>query len=89
MKSNKYLTIGLLTGFIVGGCIGVLAWAFLQNLFAISICAGMRRWTLWQADTSGHFVQRFRAAGGTDRRPFFLLGKEVRLSLQPTSGPTR
>ena len=39
MKSNKYLTIGLLTGFIVGGCIGVLAWAFLQNLFAISICA--------------------------------------------------
>ena len=40
MKSNKYLTIGLLTGFIVGGCIGVLAWAFLQNLFAISICAG-------------------------------------------------
>lgn len=28
MKSNKYLTIGLLTGFIVGGCIGVLAWAF-------------------------------------------------------------
>ena len=34
MKSNKYLTIGLLTGFIVGGCIGVLAWAFLQNLFA-------------------------------------------------------
>jgi len=23
MKSNKYLTIGLLTGFIVGGCIGV------------------------------------------------------------------
>lgn len=36
-----------------------------------------------------HFVQKFRAAGGTDRRPFFLLGKEVRLSLQPTSGPTR
>ena len=43
MKSNKYLTIGLLTGFIVGGCIGVLAWAFLQNLFAISICAGIGR----------------------------------------------
>ena len=41
MKSNKYLTIGLLTGFIVGGCIGVLAWALLQNLFAISICAGI------------------------------------------------
>ena len=41
MKSNKYLTIGLLTGFIVGGCIVVLAWAFLQNLFAISICAGI------------------------------------------------
>lgn len=41
MKSNKYLTIGLLTGFIVGGCIGVLAWAFLQNLFVISICAGI------------------------------------------------
>ena len=41
MKSNKYLTIGLLTGFIVGGCIGVLAWAFLQNLFAIYICAGI------------------------------------------------
>lgn len=37
----KPLTIGLLTGFIVGGCIGVLAWAFLQNLFAISICAGI------------------------------------------------
>ena len=33
MKSNKYLTIGLLTGFIVGGCIGVLAWAFLQKSF--------------------------------------------------------
>ena len=41
MKSNKYLTIGLLTGFIVGGCIGVLAWAFLQNLFAIPICASI------------------------------------------------
>ena len=41
MKSNKYLTIGLLTGFIVGGCIGVLAWAFLQNLFSIFICAGI------------------------------------------------
>lgn len=41
MKNNRYLTIGLLTGFIVGGCIGVLAWAFLQNLFAISICAGI------------------------------------------------
>ena len=41
MKSNKYLTIGLLTGFIVGGSIGVLAWTFLQNLFAISICAGI------------------------------------------------
>ena len=39
--------------------------------------------------TSGHFVQKFRAAAGTDRRLFFLLGKEVRLSLQPTSGPTR
>ena len=35
MKSNKYLTIGLLTGFIVGGCIGVLAWAFLQNLLHV------------------------------------------------------
>ena len=41
MKSNKYLTIGLLTGFIVGGCIGVLAWALLQNLFAIPICASI------------------------------------------------
>lgn len=41
MKSNRYLTIGLLTGFIVGGCIGVLAWAFLQNLFAIPICASI------------------------------------------------
>ena len=41
MKNNRHLTIGLLTGFIVGGCIGVLAWAFLQNLFAISICAGI------------------------------------------------
>ena len=40
-EAPKYLTIGLLTGFIVGGCIGVLAWAFLQNLFAISICAGI------------------------------------------------
>ncbi len=40
MKSNKYLTIGLLTGFIVGGCIGVLAWAFCK-IFAISICAGI------------------------------------------------
>lgn len=39
--------------------------------------------------TSGHFVQKFGAAAGTDRRLFFLLGKEVRLSLQPTSGPTR
>ena len=39
--------------------------------------------------TSGHFVQKFRAAAGTDRRLFFLLGKEVRLSLQPTSGPIR
>ena len=41
MKSNKYLTIGLLTGFIVGGCMGVLGWAFLQNLFAIPICASI------------------------------------------------
>ena len=40
MKSNKYLTIGLLTGFIVGGCIGVLAWAFLQNLFARKVSVG-------------------------------------------------
>ena len=40
-RLSVYLTIGLLTGFIVGGCIGVLAWAFLQNLFAISICAGI------------------------------------------------
>ena len=41
MKNNRYLTIGLLTGFIVGGCIGVLAWALLQNLFAIPICASI------------------------------------------------
>ena len=41
MKNNRYLTIGLLTGFIVGGCIGVLAWVFLQNIFAIPICAGI------------------------------------------------
>lgn len=41
MKNNRYLTIGLLTGFIVGGCMGVLGWAFLQNLFAIPICAGI------------------------------------------------
>ncbi len=41
MKNNRHLTIGLLTGFIVGGCIGVLAWAFLQNLFAIPICASI------------------------------------------------
>ena len=44
MKSNKYLTIGLLTGFIVGGCIGVLACAFLHTLFAISMCAGIGMW---------------------------------------------
>ena len=41
MKNNVYLTIGLLIGFIVGGCIGMLAWAFLHNLFAIPICAGI------------------------------------------------
>ena len=41
MKNNRYLTIGLLTGFIIGGCMGVLGWAFLQNLFAIPICAGI------------------------------------------------
>ena len=41
MKNNRYLTIGLLTGFIVGGCIGVLAWVFLQNIFAIPICASI------------------------------------------------
>ena len=35
----------------------------------------MRRWTLWRADTSGQSVQRCRAAGETDRRPLFLLGK--------------
>ena len=37
MKSNKYLTIGLLTGFIVGGCIGVLAWAFLQAFLFVQV----------------------------------------------------
>ena len=41
MKNNRYLTIGLLTGFIVGSCIGVLAWAFMQNLFALPICASI------------------------------------------------
>ena len=41
MKCNKYFTIGLLTGFIVGGFIGVLAWSFLHIIFAISICAGI------------------------------------------------
>ena len=41
MKNNRYLTVGLLTGFIVGGCIGVLAWVFLQNIFAIPICASI------------------------------------------------
>ena len=41
MKNYRYLTVGLLTVFIVGGCIGVLAWAFLQNLFAIPICASI------------------------------------------------
>ena len=41
MKNNRYLTIGLLTGFIVGGCIGVLAWVFLHNIFAIPICASI------------------------------------------------
>ena len=44
MKNNRYLTVGLLTGFIVGGCIGVLSWAFLQNLFAIPICASIGMW---------------------------------------------
>ena len=34
MKSNKYLTIGLLTGFIVGGCIGVVG----MGVFAKSFC---------------------------------------------------
>ena len=43
----------------------------------------------WRADTYGQSVQRCRAAGDIDRRPLFLLGKEVRLSLQLTSGPTR
>ena len=41
MKSNSYLTIGLLTVFIAGGFIVVLGWAFLQNLFAIPIYAGI------------------------------------------------
>ena len=41
MKNNRYLTIGLLTGFSVGGCIGVLAWVFLQNIFAIPICVSI------------------------------------------------
>lgn len=41
MKNNRYLTIGLLTGFIVGSCIGVLAWAFMQSLFALPICASI------------------------------------------------
>ena len=41
MKNNGYLVIGLLTGFIVGGCIGVLAWVFFQNLFSIPICASI------------------------------------------------
>lgn len=38
---HRCLTIGLLIGLIVGGCIGVLAWVFLQNLFAIPICASV------------------------------------------------
>ena len=38
---HRYLTIGLLIGFIVGGYIGVLVWMFLQNLFAIPICASV------------------------------------------------
>ena len=81
------------------GCIAMFVLAFLVSPFGLPALGGwlverlygvkLRRWILWQADTSGHFVQKFRAAGGTDRRPFFLLGKEVRLSLQPTSGPTR
>ncbi len=36
---HRYLIIGLLAGFFVGGCIGVVVWVFLQNLFAIPICA--------------------------------------------------
>lgn len=38
---HRYLTIGLLIGLIVGGCIGVLVWVFLKNLFAIPICASL------------------------------------------------
>ena len=41
MKNNGYLVIGLLTGFIVGSCIGVLAWVFFQNLFSIPTCASI------------------------------------------------
>ena len=77
----------LLAGQTVG-CIAMFVLAFLVSPFGLPALGGWLVERL-QADTSGHFVQRFRAAGGTDRRPFFLLGKEVRLSLQPTSGPTR
>lgn len=38
---HRYLTIGLITGFIAGGCIGVLVWMFSQNLFTIPICASV------------------------------------------------
>jgi len=31
MKNNRHLTIGLLTGFIVGGCMGVFAKSFCHS----------------------------------------------------------
>ena len=39
--TSFHLCPTLLTGFIVCGCIGVLAWAFLQDLFAIPSCASI------------------------------------------------
>ena len=80
MKSNKYLTIGLLSGFIVGGCMGVLAWAFLQNLFAISICAGIGMLigivigTLIDYEKNNHQEKYRKCRFGYRRRKFFVSG---------------
>lgn len=88
----------LLAGQTVG-CIAMFVLAFLVSPFGLPALGGWlverlhgvkyAAMTLWRADTYGQSVQRCRAAGDIDRRPLFLLGKEVRLSLQLTSGPTR
>ena len=68
----------------VAGAVCIVACVGLSLLAILCLLAGQTR-----ADTYGQSVQRCRAAGDIDRRPLFLLGKEVRLSLQLTSGPTR